>query len=187
MVDGVEHEARPDLADRPLAAGADQQRVVEERIAREHQRILIERVEVLHLDLLVAVVHEHPRVVGDLEAEDDVAAGGRLRELPLVADLAGEQIDAGRHRPVEQERLGERELIVLGAVALLRGDGERFAAAEEVRGLERQLAEEAVELRHAGAERQLVAVLLLELQLDVDLVVGVRASSGRRPLRPRAA
>ena len=37
-------------------------------------------------------------------------------------------------------------------------------------GLERQLAEEALELRHAGAEGQLVAVLLLELQLDVDLV-----------------
>ena len=66
------------------------------------------------------------------------------------------------------------DLVVLGAVALLRGDAERLAAAEEVRGLERQLPEEAVELRHAGAERQLVAVLLLELQRDVDLVVDAR-------------
>src|SRR5699024_10711892 len=41
------------------------------------------------------------------------------------------------------------------------------------RRLERELAEEPVELRHAGAEGQLVAVLLLELQDHVDLVVRV--------------
>ena len=140
----------------------------------EHQRIVVERVQVVDLDLLVAVVHEHPREVADLEAEDEVAAGRRLRELADVADLADEQVDAAGDRPVEQERLGERQLIVLGAVALLRRDGEGLAAAEEVRGLERQLAEEAVELRDAGAERQLVAVLLLELQRDVDLVVRAR-------------
>src|SRR4030095_7244289 len=32
-------------------------------------------------------------------------------------------------------------------------------------------AKKAFELRHAGAERQLIAVLLLELQRDVDLVL----------------
>ena len=88
----------------------------------EHQRIEVERVQVLHLDLLVAVVDEHPREVADLEAVDEVAAGRRLRELADVADLADEEVDAGGHRPIEQERLGERDLVVLGAVALLRRD-----------------------------------------------------------------
>ena len=174
VIDRVVDEARSDLADGPLAALADEQRIREERIAGEHERISVERVEVLDLDLLQAVVDEHPRVRHDLEAEDEVAANRRLRELALVANLARVDVDAGGHRPVEEERLGECELIVLRAIALLRGRAERLAAAEEVRGLERQLAEEAVELRHAGAERQLVAVLLFELERDVDLVVGVR-------------
>ena len=93
---------------------------------------------------------------------------------PDVLKIADEQIDAGRLRLVEQERLAERELIVRGAAPLLRGHREGFAAAKEVRRLERELTKEAVVLRHAGAEGQLVAVLLLELQLDVDLVVGPR-------------
>ena len=91
-----------------------------------------------------------------------------------VLHLADEEVDAGGLRPVEQERLAEGELVVRRAAALLRRDGERLPAAEEVRRLERELAEEAVVLRDARAERELVAVLLLELQLDVDLVVGPR-------------
>ncbi len=85
-----------------------------------------------------------------------------------------EHVDADRDRPVEQVRLAERDLVLPGLRALLQRDAERLAAAEEVRRLERQLAEEPVELRHAGAERDLIAVLLLELQLDVDLVVHAR-------------
>ena len=76
------------------------------------------------------------------------------------------------------------DLVVLRAVALLRRHAEGLAAAEEVRRLERQLPEEAVVLRDAGAERDLVAVLLLELQLDVDLVLGVRRLLDVDRLRP---
>ena len=101
---------------------------------------------------------------------DRVHAGRRLRELADVLDLLVEDVDARRDRAIEEERLGEADLVVLGAVALLRRHAERLAAAEEVRRLERELAEEALVLRDAGAERDLVAVLLLELQPDVDLV-----------------
>ena len=93
---------------------------------------------------LVAVVDEHPREVLHLEAVDDVAAGRRLGIQADVLQLADEEIDAGGLRPVEQERLAERELVVRRAAALLRRDREGFAAAEEVRRLERQLAEEPV-------------------------------------------
>src|SRR5207244_13613858 len=55
-----------------------------------------------------------------------------------------------------------------------RRQREAFAAAEEVRGLERELAEEAFELRHAGAEGELIAVLLFELQLEIDFVLLAR-------------
>ena len=134
--------------------------------------------------MLVAVVDEHPREVLHLEAVDDVAAVRPLRVEPDVLQLADEEIDAGRLRPVEEERLAEGQLVVRRAAPLLRRDRERFAAAEEVRGLERKLAEEPVVLRDAGAERQLVAVLLLELQLDVDLVVRRPASSRPRSPRP---
>ena len=94
-----------------------------------------------------------------------------LRELVDVPQRALVDVDAAGDVAIEQERLGERDLVVLGARARLQRQRQRFAAAEEVRGLERQLAEEAFELRHAGAERQLVAVLLFQLQRDVDLVL----------------
>ena len=88
-----------------------------------------------------------------------------------VLDLLVEDVDAGGDRPIEEERLGEPDLVVLRAVALLRRHAEGLAAAEEVRRLERELPEEALVLRDAGAERDLVAVLLLELQPDVDLAL----------------
>ena len=102
------------------------------------------------------------------------AAGRLLRELADVADLLPEQVQAAGDVAVEQERLGERQRVVLRARAALQRDGQALAAAEEVRGLERQLAEEALELRDAGAEGQLIAVLLFELQPHVDLVLLVR-------------
>src|SRR4029077_6257387 len=47
-------------------------------------------------------------------------------------------------------------------------------APEEVRRLEGQLTEEPLELRDAGTERELVAVLLLELHPHVHLALGAR-------------
>ena len=128
-------------------------------------------IKVFDLRRLQAVIDEHPRKVHHLEAIDDIAADRVLRVDVDVLVLALVDVDAERHRPVEQERLAERDLIVLRAAPLLGLDRERLAAAEEVRRLERQLTEEAFELRHAGAKRQLIAVLLLERQLEVDLVV----------------
>src|SRR5262249_30463317 len=61
----------------------------------------------------------------------------------------------------------------LRARSTLSRHGETFATAEEIRRLERQLSEDAFELRYAGAKRQLVAILLFQLHLDVDLVVDV--------------
>ena len=97
-----------------------------------------------------------------------------LRELADVADVGLEQVEAAGDVAVEEERLGEGERVVLRARAGLQRERQAFAAAQEVRGLERQLAEEAFELRDAGAEGQRIAVLLLELQPDVDLVRLVR-------------
>src|SRR5262249_34464839 len=91
--------------------------------------------------------------------------------------LARVDVEAGGDRPIEEIRLAERHLVLPRLRALLQRHADRLTAAEEVRRLERELAEEAVELRNAGAERQLVAVLLFELQLDVDLVVH---AGGRR-------
>src|SRR5205823_9460902 len=75
---------------------------------------------------------------------------------------------------IEEERLREGQRVVLRARPGLQRHGQALAAAEEIGRLKRELAEEPLELRHAGAERELVAVLLLELQLDVDLVVDAR-------------
>ena len=126
------------------------------------------------LDRLVRVVDEHAAEVGDREPEHQVAAGRLLRVVADVLQRALVDVEAAGDVAVEQERLGERQLIVLRAIAGLHRDRQALAAAEEVRGLERQLAEEALVLRDAGAERQLVAVLLLELQRDVDVVLACR-------------
>ena len=158
---------------------ADQQRIAQERVARQHQRIGVQLVDLGDADALVAVVGEHPREAAEREPEPDDAAGRLLRELADVADVAPEQVEAAGDVAVEQERLGERERVVLRARAGRQRDREALAAAEEVRRLERQLAEEPFELRDAGAEGELVAVLLLELQLDVDLVRRRPASSRR--------
>ena len=107
------------------------------------------------------------------------AARRSLRELADVPDVAPEDVDAAGDVAVEEERLGEGELVVLRARAALQRQRQALAASEEVGRLERELAEEALELRDAGAEVDLVAVLLLELDLDVDLVLGVRRLARR--------
>ena len=171
VVDRVVDEARRDLADRALAALTQQQRIAQVRVALHQLRRVVDRIEIRDLDGFVAVGDEHAREAGEREPAREVAAGRFLRELIDVAQRALVDVDAAGDIAIEQERLRERELVVLRPRPDLQRHRERLAAAEEVRGLERQLAEEALELRHAGAERQLVAVLLLELQRDVDLVL----------------
>src|SRR6185295_12044911 len=114
----------------------------------------------------------HPReAAADREPGGQHGADRLLRELPDVADVLLEQVEAAGDVAVEEERLAEGERVVLRARTGLHREGEALAAAEEVGGLERQLAEEAFELRHAGAEGELVAVLFLELQLQIDFVL----------------
>ena len=84
-------------------------------------------------------------------------------------------LTAGGDRPVEEVRLADAELVVLRAAPGLRGEGDGLAAAEEVRGREARVEECPLVAREAAAEGELVAVLLLDLEGDVDLVVGVLA------------
>ena len=119
-------------------------------------------------------MHEHAREVAERYAKRHRGAGRLLRELVDVVDVVLEDLDAARHVAVEQERLGEPERVVLRERPGLQRHRQAFAAAQKFERLERELAEEAFELRDAGAERELVAVLFLQLQPDVDLVRLVR-------------
>ena len=103
--------------------------------------------------------------------EDQVAAGRLLRVVADVVERPLEDVEAAGDVAIEQVRLGERELIVLRPIARRHLHGQALAAAHEVRRLERQLAEHALVLRHAGAEGELIAVLLRQLHRHVD---GVR-------------
>src|SRR6202035_4657547 len=89
---------------------------------------------------------------------------------PDVSDVLLEQVDAARDVAVEEERLGEPDRIILRARSGLDRHREAFAAPHEVRRLEGQLSEHAFELGHAGAEGELIAILLFELELDINLV-----------------
>src|SRR5215203_1148356 len=170
------------LADRALAAFAEEQRVAQVGIALDQLGRVVNRIQIRHRRRLVAIGHEHAREAGQREAARDVAAGGVLRELVDVAQRPLVDVDAAGDVAVEQERLGERDLVILGARASLQRQRQRLAAAEEIRRLERELAEEAFELRHARAERELVAVLLFELEGDVDLVFLTRGLLDVDPL-----
>ena len=130
-----------------------------------------------------AVGHEHAAEVGHRETEHHVAAGGLLRVVADVLQRPLVDVEPAGDIAVEEERLGEGELVVLRAVARLQRQRQALAAAEEVGRLERELAEEALVLRHARAERQLVAVLLLEGERHVDRVVAAgRLVHLHRPL-----
>ena len=86
-----------------------QQRVAQERIARQHHRIEVDVADLGDPHALVAVVREHPgEAAADREPERRDAAGRALRELPDVADVAAEQIHAAGDVAIEEERLGER-------------------------------------------------------------------------------
>ncbi len=172
VVDRVVHEARHDLADDALAA---LRRGGASRAGRDCARAQFRRIQHVadfgDLHALVAVVQEHAREAGQREARREHAADGALRELADVADVAGGR---GSTPPVmlRSNRNGSVKptVVVLRARPGLQRHRQALAAPQKVRRLERQLAEEALELRDAGAEAELVAVLLLELQPDVDLV-----------------
>ena len=96
VVDRVVDQAGHDLADDPLAALADQQRIAEIRIARQHQRIGVDVADFGDAHLFVAVVREQPGEAGQREPEADDAALGLLGELADVADVAPEQVERRR-------------------------------------------------------------------------------------------
>src|SRR5207237_883596 len=137
LVDRVVDVRRDNLADDPLARLADEERVAQERIAREDRRILIQLVDLGDTHTLVAVVREHARPAAQRKPEREDGAGRALRELADVAYVLAEQIEAAGDVAVEEERLLERERIVLRARAGRHRHRETFAAAEEVRRLER--------------------------------------------------
>ena len=56
-----------------------------------------------------------------------------LRVVADVLQVALVDVEPAGHVPVEQERLGERQLIVLGAIARLQRQRQALAAAQEVR------------------------------------------------------
>src|SRR5215203_738306 len=155
-----------DLADSALAAFAEEQRVAQVGIALDQLGRVVNRIQIRHRRRLVAIGHEHAREAGQREAARDVAAGGVLRELVDVAQRPLVDVDAAGDVAVEQERLGERDLVILGARASLQRQRQRLAAAEEIRRL----------------ERELVAVLLFELEGDVDLVFLTRGLLDVDPL-----
>src|SRR5215203_2685218 len=155
-----------DLADSALAAFAEEQRVAQVGIALDQLGRVVNRIQIRHRRRLVAIGHEHTREAGQREAARDVAAGGVLRELVDVAQRPLVDVDAAGDVAVEQERLGERDLVILGARASLQRQRQRLAAAEEIRRL----------------ERELVAVLLFELEGDVDLVFLTRSLLDVDPL-----
>src|SRR5262249_62354892 len=95
----------------------------------------------------------------------------------VVRDLAFEDVEARRDGPVEQVGLGDRELVVLRALPGLGRELEGLARAQEVRGREGGVDERALEAAHPAPERELVAVLLLDLERDVELVLALRAGA----------
>ncbi len=148
--------------------------------SREERVRDVRRVGLGELDHLVGVVQEGPRPLADQEAGHEAGAGALLRVardvgVAVVGDLALEQVDARRDRPVEEVGLADRERVVLGAAAALHVDLERLAGAEEVGGREGGVDEGALVARDAAAEGELVAVLLLDLEGHVDLVLRVLA------------
>ena len=86
----------------------------------DEPRILIERIEIGDAHALVRIRREHPAEVGHREPEHHVPADRFLRELADVLDRALVDVDAAGDVAVEEERLGEGELIVFGARAGLQ-------------------------------------------------------------------
>ena len=77
--------------------------------------------------------------------------------------------------PVEEVGLGDGDLVVLRALAGLGGDREGLPEAEEVGGLEARVQERSLQPRDPASERELVPVLLLNLERHVQLVLALLA------------
>ena len=141
------------------------------------------------VDDLVRVVGEEPREAAEREAPGEARSRAHLAVAQLavrgrVVDPAGVQLGARADGAVEDVGLQERDLVVAGARTGLGGQAQRLAQAQEVGGLEAAVEERPLQPRDAPAQRELVAVLLLELEGDVDLLVVPAAGAQlRRPFQ----
>src|SRR6185369_11328780 len=86
-----------------------------------------------------------------------------------IIDVLLEGADADALRLVEEPGDRVRQVEVVAVVAVLVGQADLLAAAEEVLGFHRELAEEAVQLAPAAAELQLRTVRLRAFEREVDL------------------
>src|SRR4029079_14655145 len=128
-------ETRADLTDLAHATLVGQESIRQEGVVRQARRLRVVRIQILDPNVLIAVADEVAGERTRREAPDRVHPLGRLGELADVLDFLVEDVDAGGGRSIEEERLGETDLVVLRAVALLQRDAEGLAAAQEVRGL----------------------------------------------------
>ena len=133
IVHRVVDQLRRHLADDALAALSDEQRIAQERIPREDERIGVHVADFGDAYALIAVVRVHPRETGERESKRHHGAGRLLRELADVPIFVPEQIEAARNVPVEEEGFGEGELIILGARSGLDRQRETFATSHEIR------------------------------------------------------
>src|SRR6185295_13141902 len=94
--------------------------------------------------------------------------------------LGGVEVEVGRGvegaepqalRPVEEPGDVVGEVEEVAELAALEGEADLLAAAEEVLGVDGELAEEAIELAPAAAELELGALGLVALEDQVDLLV----------------
>src|SRR5439155_3687682 len=95
---------------------SQQQRIAQEGVALQQERVLVQLVYFGDADALVAVVREHPReAAADRKPHRRNCAGRFLSELADVADVGLEQIESAGDVAIEQERLGKRKRVVLRA------------------------------------------------------------------------
>ncbi len=150
--------------------------VAQERVAAAGVQSLAQIVGQRRIDDLIAIRGEHPCEPADrdagreIEPAPDLAVVDALR-AERVVDLSRIDAAAGGHRPAKDERLAERQLVVGRSGPALQRHGHAFAASEEIRRRVGKVQEQPFVLRGAGAEGQLVPVLLLDLDPHVDLRV----------------
>ena len=151
------------------------------------ERVVADVVDVVD-ELLRRADHRRDAGLADAELRvDRVRLGDRNRQIRVeriaVGQVAREVVLAGVEFGVVdvvaeanavggQVRLEIRELVALEERALLRGDADLVAGAEEVVLRDRDAGDEALHLRVAEAEGEAARVLLLDRDDDVDLILG---------------